>query len=133
MPSQQYNATSGRASAGSQSTPSKLRSITTLSSYTSSEPTPNTSSPSATSGNVTLTDISTKSGGTKEPLETIDATTATKASSKPYAWIALLVVGVVGTLVCGVLFVLVFRGIICAQKQSPGNDVISKELDKTLV
>ncbi|KAH7701688.1 hypothetical protein AAVH_31175 [Aphelenchoides avenae] len=111
------------------------RSIPTLSSYTSSEPTPNTSSPSATSGNVTLTDISTKSGGTKDPLETIDATTLTgaAASSKPYAWIALLVVGVGGTLVCGVLFVLVFRGIICAQKQSPANDVISKELDKTLV
>ncbi|KAH7720764.1 hypothetical protein AAVH_11817 [Aphelenchoides avenae] len=51
----------------------------------------------------------------------------------PYVWIAVLAVGVVGTLVSTVLFVLAFRGIICAPNESPGRDVISKELDKTLL
>ncbi|KAH7700298.1 hypothetical protein AAVH_11836 [Aphelenchoides avenae] len=160
------------ASAGSQSTPDKLPSVSTSASRTSSEPSPSTPGPSEKSDKVTLTNASTESGGTKSPPETAttaanaDKTNTTAASDRtftaststtnqtegattdmslasstsvetaspiPYVWIAVLAVGVVGTLVSTVLFVLAFRGIICAPKQSPGNYVISKELDKTLL
>ncbi|KAH7720763.1 hypothetical protein AAVH_11816 [Aphelenchoides avenae] len=154
----QSTTTTGRASAGSQSTPSKLTSIPTLASYPSSEPSPNTSSPGAKSDNVTLTNVSTHSGGTKGPPETTStsanadktntstapprtftaSTSATKQTENPatgtsYVCIALLVVGVVGTLVSTVIFVLALHGIICAPKQSLGPNVISYELDKTLL
>ncbi|KAH7702788.1 hypothetical protein AAVH_30051 [Aphelenchoides avenae] len=151
----------GRASAGSQSTPGKLTSNPAAASNTSSEPSPNTSSPGAKSDNVTRADVSTDSGGTNDPPETTytaadsgktntsnapprtftaSASTTNQTESPttadspiPYVWIGVLVVGVVGTLISTVVFVLAFLRIICAPKESPGRDVISKELDKTLV
>ncbi|KAH7720779.1 hypothetical protein AAVH_11832 [Aphelenchoides avenae] len=139
MPSQQYTATTGRGSAALQSTPGKLRSIATSASHTSSEPSPKTSGSNPSIDNGTLTNVSTHGGGTKDPTETAptvtEDSTVTEAAvpSMPYVWIALLVVGFIGTIVSTVVFVLAFLRIICAPKQPTGRDVISKELDKTLV